>query len=234
MPTAQDLILAGYRRGRILGIDQVMSATRGALGLAALNRMLDSWSNDRLMVYQVQQENFPLVAGQASRTIGAGGNFNTTWPIKIVDGCFVRRAGIDYPVKVVDDRTTYDRIAVKTVQGIPQILFYDRAYPLGTIYFYFTPDAADTIYLNSWKRLAQVAALVTAITLPPGYEDLIVDGLAMRLCSDSGLSAPDDVRREFGKNYRNMKTVNAPSLVATVDPALQRAGSLYNIRTDAS
>lgn len=231
MATANDLIYASFKRGRILGQDQTPTAGEASDALAALNRMMDTWWIDRLAVFQILQENFALVAGQSSRTIGVGGNFNTTWPVKIVDGCFLRRSGVDYPVKVIDDRTMYDRIMVKSNQGMPFTLFYDRAYPLGTIYFYYTPDAADTIYLNSWKRLQTFASLVTAVSLPPGYEDLIVDGLAIKLCPDYGLSAPKDVKDNFSTVKKALGQVNAPSLVMSIDQNLLPARAGYDIRT---
>jgi hypothetical protein len=52
------------------------------------------------------------------------------------------------------------------------LLFYDPAYPLGTIYFYYVPDQADTIYLNSLARLQSSRRSTTQISLPPGYEEL--------------------------------------------------------------
>lgn len=230
MSTATDLITAAYRRGRILGRDQVPSAAESADGLTALNRMLDTWWIDRLAVFQVQQENFALVVGASSRTIGVGGNFNTTWPLKIVEGCFVRRSGVDYPVTVIDDRVQYDKIRVKSNSGMPMALFYDRAYPLGTIYFYYTPDVADTIYLNSWKRLQTLAALVTPVVLPPGYEQLIVDGLAIKLCPEFGLAAPKDVRDSFASVKKSLEQLNAPSLVMSIDANLLPRGAAYDIR----
>lgn len=231
MATANDLIAAAFKRGRILGADQVMGPSEAADALATANRMLDTWWIDRLAVFQVVQENFALVAGQSSRTIGVGGNFNTTWPVKIVDGCFVRRSGVDYPISVINDRVQYDRIRVKTSSGLPSALFYDRAYPLGTINFYYTPDAADQVYLNSWKRLQVLAALVTPISLPPGYEDLFVDGLAIKLCPDYGMSAPLDVKLSFSTTKKALGQLNAPSLVMSIDPNLLPQGRSYDIRS---
>lgn len=229
MATADDLILASYRRGRILGIDQVMSATKGSLGLAALNRMLDVWWNDGLAVYHILQENFALVAGQVSRTIGVGGNFNTTRPLELLDGCFTRRNGVDIGMTVIRDRTQYDGLAVKTTTGIPQYLFYDAAVPLGTVYFFPVPDAADTVYLNSPCRLQSVAALVTTIVLPPGYEDLIVDGLAIKLCPDNGLSAPAEVRASFARTMRILKRTNKRIPVMGFDSALLPRSGRFDI-----
>jgi hypothetical protein len=41
--------------------------------------------------------------------MGPAGNFVTTRPLKLVDGCFVRRDNVDYPLTVIEDRTLYDR-----------------------------------------------------------------------------------------------------------------------------
>jgi hypothetical protein len=230
--TANDLITAAYRRARIIGQDQTLTAGESADALASLNRMLDSWWNDKLLVYQVVQENFALSIGNNSRTIGTGGNFSTTRPVKIVDGCFVRIGDEDYPVAVIEDRVLYDRIPNKSQSGRPTALWYDPAYPLGTIYFNRAPDAADSLYIRSWKRLQTLASLVTAIALPPGYEDLIVDGLGIKDAPGYGLTAPADVIRSFGKSRRDLGTVNQESLVMELDTNLFRASAGYDIRSE--
>jgi hypothetical protein len=130
--TANDLITRALRRARVLGMDQVPSAEVAADALAELNSMLDEWWNDSLAVFHVLQENFALVAGQPSRTIGPAANFVTTRPLELLDGCFVRRAGIDYPLTVLRDRTLYDNIAEQDgASGIPEYVFYDAAMPPG-------------------------------------------------------------------------------------------------------
>jgi hypothetical protein len=218
---------------RAIGRDQTASAEDSADGLVSLNALLDVWWNDGLTVYQIQQENFALVAGQASRTIGSGGNFNTTRPIKIVDGCFVRRNGTDSKVRVLENRAEYDAIPVKTTQGLPFALFYDPGMSTGTIYFYYVPDAADTIYLNSLKRLASLSALNTAVTLPPGYDQLIVDGLAIQLAPEYGLEAPASVLRSFAATRRVLEITNARVPVLETDPALLPRSAGYDINTDS-
>jgi hypothetical protein len=216
-----------------LGATKWRAPRTAPTGSIALNALLDLWWNESLAVYHVLQENFPLVIGAASRTIGTGGNFNTTRPLKILDGCFVRRAGFDTPVRVLSDRAQYDAIPVKTTAGLPYALFYDAAYPLGTIYFFYVPDSADTIYLNSLARLQSVAALTTAITLPPGYDQLIVDGLAINRAPEYGREAPADVKRSFARSMRVLKRVNSASPVLTLDAALLPVvPGAYNINSD--
>lgn len=198
-----------------------MTADEAADALADLNRMLDVWWNDGLAVYRILQENFPLVAGQVSRTIGPGANFVTTRPLKIMDGCFVRRNSIDYDLAVIEDRTLYDSIVAKTgSSGIPQFVFYDPTMPAGTLYFTPVPDQADQVYLNSPQRLQNVAALATPVVLPPGYDDLVIDGLAIKECPEYGITAPADVKTNFARVMRILKRANSKGIVMGFDSAL--------------
>jgi hypothetical protein len=232
MATANDLITRAYRRGRILGKDQVPSADEAADALAELNNLLDEWWNERLAVFHVLQENFPLVAGQASRTIGAGGNFATTRPLRLLDGCFVRRAGVDSPVAVLEDRASYDGIRLKSASGQPEFVFYDAAVPLGTLYFWPTPDQGDTLFLNSPARLQSVATLVTQLALPPGYDRLVVNGLAIALCPEHGLEAPASVKSAFSQTKRVLKRTNAPAPVMSFDASLLPRSAGYDINIE--
>ena len=51
--------------------------------LSTLNAMIDSWRNDRLMCYALQEEAIPLTQGVATYTIGPTGALVTTRPVKI-------------------------------------------------------------------------------------------------------------------------------------------------------
>lgn len=231
MSTASDLIQAALRRGRCIGKDQVPTADESADALAELNRMLEEWSIEGRTVFRVNQESFALVAGSASRTIGPTGNFVTTRPLKLLAGCFVRRNGVDMPVTVIEDRTLFDRWSVKTTQGLLEAVFYDPTATNGTLYFKPVPDSADTIYLNSPAALSSVAALVTALTFPPGYNSLVLSGLAVRLAPEYGLEAPASVVRELGRITRLIKRVNTKSVVMTMDPVLIARDGYADIRT---
>lgn len=231
MATANDLITRAFRRGRILGKDQVPVADEAADALSELNDLLDLWWNDTLAVFHILQESFALVAGQPSRTIGAGANFATTRPVKIMDGCFVRRNGVDTPVTVIRDRTLYDALSLKSVQGLVEYVFYDATVPTGTLYFYPTPDQADTIFLNSLSRLQTIAALVTPILLPPGYNSLVVNGLAIALCPDNGMEAPASVVRAFALAKRTLALVNYQIPVLGLDSALLPRTGRFDITT---
>ena len=85
MYTANDIIRSAMRLIQVSAVDTDLTASELQDGLESLNRMLDSWSADELTLYQVIREQFPLVSGQNPYTMGYGGNFNTSRPMKIVD-----------------------------------------------------------------------------------------------------------------------------------------------------
>lgn len=230
MATATDLITRALRRARAIGRDQVVAAEDSADGLTSLNALLDVWWNERLAVFYVLREQLTLTAGQASRTIGSGGNFNTTRPVKVLDS-YTRRNNVDTPLRVVD-QTEYDAIPDKTVQGIPRWMYYNPTPTIGTLYFYPVPDQADALFLNSYARLQSLAALNTSVTLPPGYDQLVVDGLAIQLAPEYGREAPPDVKRSFARTMRVLKRVNAPAPVMSMPGELLPRTGGYNINVE--
>ena len=93
-------------------------------GLIALNAMIDSWNNERLMIYAIQDESLTLVDGQASYTIGTSGNLNTTRPVSI-EGAYVRASSLDYPVRILNEQLgpAAEGISIKLekVKAMPEL-----------------------------------------------------------------------------------------------------------------
>lgn len=208
MATANDLITRAFRKARVIGKDQVPAPDEAADALADLNDLLDEWWNDKLYVFRVVSEQFALVANQQSYTMGVGGNFNTTRPVKVAAGTRYSLNGIERQLSVLTDRKSWDEIPYKALSGPPQVVFQDQAYPLANLLFYPTPDQAYPVFIDSWARLQAIAALNTAIALPPGYNRLIVNGLAIAIAPEYGLDAPASVHKAFGKTSRLLALVN--------------------------
>lgn len=216
MATALDIIEKSMRLFGGLADGESATASEASDGLDALNGMLESWSIDRLMVYHILQENFTWASGQASRTIGTGGNFNTTRPTKIVSG-FTRINNVDHPFRVVE-RQFYDAVIDKTVQSsYPEIIYYDATMSTGTLYAYPVPNASISVYLNSWKQLQQFSALTTELALPPGYRRAIEYNFAVEFAPEFGMEVSDKVERIANTSKAAIKRINAPSMVATIE-----------------
>lgn len=220
--TANTIIISALGKIQVLGIDANITAQEAADGLYDLNAMLDAWSVEKLMVYQVQQTTHSWTASAASKTIGSGGDFNTTRPYKIEPkGNFFRDSNnLDYPVGVFP-RQDYDRIVDKTTTGsFPEYLFFDDGFPTRTLYAYPVPNQALTLYLNSWKPLQSFGGLTAEISLPPGYQAAIEWNLAIWSAPRYGAAAKaaaKDLEKQALVLKNGIRGANVKSIVADFD-----------------
>ena len=235
MPSALDLIKTAAQKLGAIESGASLTAEEANDGLNVLNSMLDAWAIDRRYVYHIQQASHAWPGAATSRTIGSGGDFNTTRPERLEPGTFFRDSSSnDYPVFVTEDRTIYDRIVVKSsTSTYPQILFYDRVYPLGVLYVYPVPSSALTLKLNSWNILQSFATLTTDLSLPMGYRHLIEHNLAIELEPVFQLKAPDSVKRIANRSLAAMARFNSVPIISSMESAsVIGGGSGYNIYVD--
>ena len=183
MTTALDIITKAMQKCGILTKTESPDADETADALDCLNALLSSWSNESMLIYTRALENFPLVAGTISYSIGSGQTFNTTRPTQILSA-YVRQGSVDYPVEVINDEN-YAKITFKTMQGIPTYLNLDNGFPAGTIKLYPSPLAGLTLFILSEKVLSSFA-LSDTVSLPPGWERALVYNLAVEISPEYG------------------------------------------------
>ena len=73
----------------------------------------------------------------------------------------------------------HDEIIDKTVVARPKRFYFEPVYPLGKIYLSRTTADAETLYINSKKRLVQLATLGTEFTLPEEFKTAVIYNLAV-------------------------------------------------------
>src|ERR1700680_1421543 len=141
MATALDLVTDALQGIGVYAPGETVSAADSALGLQRLNTMLDSWSNESLMTFATLEQSGLLIPGKYQYTIGVGGDFNMTRPLRILDSpgsCYVLDStGNRYNLQVVP-RPRWNLIGniVQVSGNYPDTLFYDNQYPLGIINVY--------------------------------------------------------------------------------------------------
>lgn len=191
MPTARRLITRAMLRAGILTKTQAPSADEAADALDTLNDILGMTANDSLMCYARLVESFPLTGNVATYTIGSGQTFDTARPTAIVSA-YVRQGNVDYEVVPLRD-TSYDRdIGLKTLTGMPEGYFYDNGSPTARITFYPTPDEGYTVYLRMEKPITSFT-LDTDVELPPGWNEYLINRLAVTLQPEYGLPADQNI-----------------------------------------
>lgn len=178
---------------QVLGQDQTLSSGDAQLLLRKLNRMLDSWSNEKQMIYSNTAQTFlmtPSVATYSTSLLTLGR------PVSI-DSMTVTLDNIDYPVDMID-LLKWNSITYKLTEAIPNQCYYNANIPNGEFNFYPRPYAQFLCTVYASYQLAQVPLiLATNLVLPPGYEAAIVAGLAVEAWNSfkSGDPAPSMIKK---------------------------------------
>lgn len=221
--TVSDLLNSSLRLLGVLASGEVPTASEQTDALNALTLMLDSMSNESLLIFSKVREVFPLVAGQQSYTFGTGGQWNSARPQKI-ENAAVQAYGTspvaELPMKIIT-KDEYAAIVVKTVQSsVPLYLYNDDANPLSNVSIWPVSNVGINIVLYSWKSLASYATINTVITLPAGYLRMLKYNLAVEIAAEYGVQAPDDVIALALQTKKFIKQMNSKPLYLTTDAAL--------------
>ena len=204
-------------------------AANGAL--RELNRMLSTWANDDLMIYTVDRRTFAMVANQQDYTIGVGGTFNTPYAVRPgqINLVSVILNGVELPVEILNDEQ-WRNIALKapyqTVPStIPNYIWADGNYPLNGLHFYPVPTTAVPLIMSVWGQIVAFTSINQTVTLPQGYEDAIVKGLALRLAPRYGVQVNQATASLAQAAKMHIKSQNWEPTYRTVDSALAGVGS---------
>jgi hypothetical protein len=214
MTTAIQLITSAMKIAGALGQNETPTSSEAADGFSALNNMLALWANDRTFAYTVIQ-NSVAMTGATSYTIGTGGDINTAWPVDI-DYAFIRLNTVDFPLTKINSQD-YASIPFKSNQGFPAQFYYDKSFPLGTIYIYGVAQVGMTLFVNTWIQLTQFTNLVTDLTFPPGYEMAIKYNLAKFICNEYGTSLMPESQEIAVTSLAMVRERNMPDLVMKVE-----------------
>lgn len=166
---------------RILGVvasGQTPEANESNDTLETLNGMLDSWRNDKLLVYAFKDIQITLINGTATYTIGPSGGTVDTSPVKM-ESAFVRQSGVDYQLTEITDAYYQEKSDKNLTSDIPSEIMFNHTNPNATITLYPVPTTANVLYLRVWTPFSSVA-LADTFTFPPGYEDAIIYNCAIR------------------------------------------------------
>ena len=228
MATAQTIIDRALRLIGAIASGESPTTDEGTDALTALNAMIDSWRNDRLMVYALSESTITLTPTDASYTIGTGGNINTTRPVKI-ESAFCRAGSVDFPVDVIG-KARYDAIPDKTTTSdIPDFLYYDSAVTTGNINLWPVPTTANVLHVTMWTVLSTLAAVSTTVTLPPGYERALAYNLAIEIAPEYEKTVSQEVAKIARESLAALKKINSRQIIAYSELSINgnRRGDIY-------
>ena len=195
MTTIRELITDSLELIEVVGAGEAPTAEDAATMLRTLIKMLDNWSIDGNKVFTETKETFPLTANDEDYTIGSGGDFSTTQPLRILGATVELSGGPSTSLEILSAED-YAAREDKNLSGLPFGVWFKRGYPLGTLIFYNKPSQAYTLKLYSEKPLSSYTSINDTFVGPPGWEQAITYNLAVLVAPKFGKSASPDVKSE--------------------------------------
>lgn len=187
-------------------------------GLATLNQLIDNWRALHPLVFTTRTETFPLTAGTAVYTIGAGGDLDTGRPVKIQSAGVIQDNGLRTDLQLVTSKM-FASIPEKSAQAKqPLVLYIDNDYPLAKIQLNPVPILSTTVLeLVMWKDIA-FFALTDTVDMPPAYLKAIRYNLAVDLAPEYEREPSPLVITEAQKSLAAIGGLNISNFAAQEDP----------------
>lgn len=232
--TVTQLIVDSLEEIGVVAAEQPLNDADAAKALSVAQTMHDTMQADRLMLFETLRSTFPLVAAQASYTIGSGGNVNVARPSWLTYvGVTPVGDTTELEVTPYPDRKAFDAERLKTfTDAYPSRYWFEPEWPLAKLTVWPIPTTIATI---GWSRpvpLATPATLLTVLSFPPGYYEAWQLNLAKRLCRPFKRKLTADLRQD-AKDALNLVRRNndgGPPRIAT-SPWGTRSG--YDITTNS-
>jgi hypothetical protein len=225
MTTVRKLITGALRLINVVQANENPTADDMDIALQSLSGMVDSWSNDNLMIFTKNPYNFNTVSGQQQYTLGPGGDWATIRPMSI-DQAYVhyQTSGsqpIDMPITIAND-AQWASIAVKSVTtSFPTVLYDNGNYPLRTINLWPIPNQTQEITLWLWQPLMDLGNLDATVDYPPGYERAFRFCLAVELAPEFGKEVSSTVSATAVRAKAEIKGINTVVQYQSFDQSLQ-------------
>lgn len=226
MSTVADLIKGAFRVLGVLASEEAPAAQEQSDALDALNDMLDSWANERLILFATLRSTYTLTAGLNPHTIGMGGTFATTRPVRIDRASLILAGDTglnEKPMELLSD-AEWQETQNKAGAGQPSALWVESSYPLMKLWFNPVPSAADTLVLYTWQQLGRFAAPTTTFDMPPGYARALRFNLAKELAPEYGVSLSTEAADIANESKALLKRLNKQPSYLRCDPAVLGGG----------
>lgn len=193
--SVHDICTDALQKIGAVAIEETPSAAELQGAMTRLNEMIEAWNTERLAVYGVDLETFSLVSGKSDYTMGAGGDFNTSRPVRIEKAQIRDAEGSDFNCSYTTHYQRYSQIVTKTTASVlPQLIYDDGDFPLRNLRFWPVPnDASYSVVLYTMRQLAGFTSLSDTVTVPPGYKRALKYNLALELGPEYGKKGTNDL-----------------------------------------
>lgn len=202
--TGTEYVTAALRELQVLDPTATAIGEQLEDGLQAATDLLDTWRTQRLTIGGLTIATYTLVNGQASYTIGEGGNFDQAYPNSLEYWSVIPDSSAADPLELPMGRpltfSAWQQIRQKSQTApYPTSLRFDNEYTsgLGHILVHPIPDNS-TVQIRLYAVVPTITVLEAGVNydLRPGFRRALTLNLALELADRYGKGATVTPRLE--------------------------------------
>ena len=180
-----EILEEAYER---IGLQNV-SGNQLRMARRSLNIMFKEWGNRGLHYWEVANNSFTLVDGQAVYTMFRSTDDGTSSATAVygvddvLEASYRNSSSVDTPLSKIN-RSTYQGLSNKTSEGTPTQYFVQRFIDKVTVTLYLTPgssQAGHTVNYYYVKRIQDAGGYTNATDVPYRFVPCMASGLAFYL-----------------------------------------------------
>jgi hypothetical protein len=159
----------------------------------SLNIMIKGWQAKGINLWRQTEGILTATAGQASFTMGTGGDFTTARPLRITSARLTV-SSIDTPLQEISRQEYFD-LPNKSASGRPTCYYYDPALTLGKIYLWPTvaTGVSATLKFTYQRSIEDFDAAGDDPDFPQEWLECLAYNLAARLAPKFGTTVSPEV-----------------------------------------
>lgn len=234
MPTKLELIQDALSHAGIFAPGEALPAADADSCSRNFDAFVDRLNARKSAIFAQSILRYPLAPGIQTRTIGPGGNFNTTRPQQITAANLIFQPGSNEVRRPLDlwVEQQWSNLRYQNVNGPPLRMYQQTGFSVWTLYFYPIPDQAYDVELYVWQQLAIGTPLSSDISFPPGYQDMLTFNLAKRFCGLYDRPVSPFLEQQAIQSMMDAFGINSVSPLLGTDPEIRpRRGGYYNYLT---
>ena len=180
-----EIIEEAYERIGMQGV----SGNQLRLARRSLNIMFQEWGNRGLHYWEVANNSFTLVDGQAEYTMFRSTDDGTSSATAVygvddvLEAVYRNSSNVDSPLTKIN-RSTYQGLSNKTSEGTPTQYFVQRFIDKVTVTLYLTPGILQAGHFVNYyyvKRIQDAGGYTNATDVPYRFVPCMASGLAFYL-----------------------------------------------------
>jgi hypothetical protein len=241
--TIRDLCKEALEHSGMLAEGQTPSATAMRSAQVAIQSLLHQWERKRWLVFR-NRDIACLSKGNPTYTVGDGQEFDTgagSFRPQKLEAAYFRQLvqspgqAVDYPLTILASYEDFSRLSLKTLQSWPLNVFYDPAWPTGTLHVWPVPLASiyELHIIVRHQLPTSVKDANGELGLPPEYWPAIVYNAALYLRAryQVGTYNGDQLPRMAADALKTLSRSNAAIPTLELPKIVGRRGK-YNIFSD--